>query len=57
VGAQGGGAADLRRIFAGSGDRVVVAVGRDVLAAGPDVHALRNRIIRHKTDTQAVLRA
>lgn len=57
VGAQGGGAADLARIFVGAGDRVIVAVGRDVLAVGPDVAALRDRIIRYKADTHPVLRA
>jgi orotidine-5'-phosphate decarboxylase len=40
LGAQGGSAADLRRLF-GTGRAVVPTVSRDVLAAGPDVAALR----------------
>ena len=40
LGAQGGSVANLRRLF-GSGSAVVPTVSRDVLAAGPDVAALR----------------
>jgi orotidine-5'-phosphate decarboxylase len=40
LGAQGGSVADLRRLF-GNGRAVVPTVSRDVLAAGPDVAALR----------------
>jgi orotidine-5'-phosphate decarboxylase len=40
LGAQGGSPADLRRLF-GTGRAVVPTVSRDVLAAGPDVAALR----------------
>jgi len=40
LGAQGGSVADLRRLF-GSDRAVVPTVSRDVLAAGPDVAALR----------------
>ena len=40
LGAQGGSVADLRRLF-GTGRAVVPSVSRDVLAAGPDVAALR----------------
>ncbi|HEY0126180.1 MAG TPA: orotidine-5'-phosphate decarboxylase [Blastococcus sp.] len=40
LGAQGGSVADLRRLF-GTGRVVVPTVSRDVLAAGPDVPALR----------------
>lgn len=57
LGAQGGGPADLARVFAGAGERVVAAVGRDLLTAGPAVAALRDRIHRYTTDTQAALRA
>ncbi|MGF1664165.1 MAG: orotidine-5'-phosphate decarboxylase [Kineosporiaceae bacterium] len=57
LGAQGGGAGDLARLFAGAGERVVVAVGRDVLAAGPGVSAMRDRILRHRSDTLPALRA
>ncbi|ADB75736.1 orotidine-5'-phosphate decarboxylase [Geodermatophilus obscurus] len=40
LGAQGGSAADLRRLF-GRGTAVVPTVSRDVLAAGPDPAGLR----------------
>jgi orotidine-5'-phosphate decarboxylase len=40
LGAQGGSAADLRRLF-GTGRAVVPTVSRDVLGAGPDPAALR----------------
>lgn len=45
-GAQGGGVDDVRRLFAGVLDRVVVSTSRDVLAAGPDVGALRASAVR-----------
>jgi len=40
-GAQGGTVEDVRRLFAGVLDRVIVSTSRGVLAAGPDVDALR----------------
>lgn len=40
-GAQGGTADDVRRLFAGVLDRVIVSTSRGVLAAGPDAEALR----------------
>jgi orotidine-5'-phosphate decarboxylase len=40
-GAQGGTVEDVRRLFAGVLDRVIVATSRGVLAAGPDADALR----------------
>lgn len=40
-GAQGGTVDDVRRLFAGVLDRVIVSTSRGVLAAGPDVSALR----------------
>jgi orotidine-5'-phosphate decarboxylase len=40
-GAQGGTVDDVRRLFAGVLDRVIVSTSRGVLAAGPDVGALR----------------
>ncbi|HUS22569.1 MAG TPA: orotidine-5'-phosphate decarboxylase [Aeromicrobium sp.] len=40
-GAQGGTSADVRRLFAGVLDRVIVSTSRGVLAAGPDADALR----------------
>jgi orotidine-5'-phosphate decarboxylase len=57
LGAQGGNAGDLARVFAGAGERVVVAVGRGVLAAGPGVPGMRDRILRYRSDTQPALRA
>jgi orotidine-5'-phosphate decarboxylase len=45
-GAQGGTIDDVRRLFAGVIDRVVVSTSRDVLAAGPDVGALRGSAVR-----------
>jgi len=47
VGAQGGTAADLRRVFAGALDAVLPSSSREVLAAGPDVAALRDAAARH----------
>jgi orotidine-5'-phosphate decarboxylase len=49
LGAQGGTAADVRRIFAGVLDTVVPTTSREVLAAGPDVDALRAKA-RQVTD-------
>jgi orotidine-5'-phosphate decarboxylase len=46
VGAQGGTADDVRRVF-GSGTRhVLPSVSREVLRAGPDRHALRDAVLR-----------
>jgi orotidine-5'-phosphate decarboxylase len=44
-GAQGGTVDDVRRLFAGVLDRVLVSTSRGVLAAGPDVDALRESAI------------
>ncbi len=44
-GAQGGTIDDVRRLFAGVLDRVIVATSRSVLAAGPDVDALRGSAV------------
>ena len=41
VGAQGGTAEDLRRVFGAALPRVLASSSREVLAAGPDVAALR----------------
>jgi orotidine-5'-phosphate decarboxylase len=49
LGAQGGSVADLRRLF-GTGRAVVPTVSRDVLAAGPDVAALRAAADRWTTE-------
>jgi len=40
-GTQGGTVEDVRRLFAGVMDRVLVSTSRGVLAAGPEVDALR----------------
>lgn len=40
-GAQGGTVEDVQRLFAGVLDRVLISTSRGVLAAGPDVEALR----------------
>lgn len=45
-GAQGGSVDDVRRLFVGVLDRVVVSTSREVLAAGPDVGALRASAVR-----------
>lgn len=46
LGAQGGTAGDLRRIFAGSLGAVLPSSSREVLGAGPDVQALRDAASR-----------
>jgi orotidine-5'-phosphate decarboxylase len=45
-GAQGGTIDDVRRLFAGVLDRVIVSTSRGVLAHGPDVEALRESATR-----------
>jgi len=55
VGAQGGTAADVGRIFAGFAGRVVPAVSRDVLGAGPDGAALRAAARRWRDELAAAL--
>jgi orotidine-5'-phosphate decarboxylase len=45
-GAQGGTIDDVRRLFAGVLDRVIVSTSRGVLAQGPDVAALRESATR-----------
>jgi orotidine-5'-phosphate decarboxylase len=46
IGAQGGTPADVRRIFGTGLANVVPSVSREVLRAGPDVHALRDAVAR-----------
>lgn len=46
VGAQGGTPADVRRIFGAEASRVLPSSSREVLAAGPDVTALREAAVR-----------
>jgi orotidine-5'-phosphate decarboxylase len=56
IGAQGGTAEDVRRLFAGALPAVVPSVSRDVLKHGPDVAALRDAVTR-QVETFAFLRA
>jgi orotidine-5'-phosphate decarboxylase len=46
VGAQGGTLDDVRRIFGAAARNVLPSTSRDVLQAGPDVAALRERVRR-----------
>lgn len=46
VGAQGGTAEDLRRVFGAALPNVLASTSREVLSAGPDVSALRERARR-----------
>jgi len=46
VGAQGGTAQDLRRVFGAALPNVLASTSREVLAAGPDVAALRAAALR-----------
>jgi len=55
VGAQGGTAEDVRRVFGSAARHVVPSVSREVLRAGPDLHALRDAVQR-LTDEFAFLR-
>jgi orotidine-5'-phosphate decarboxylase len=55
VGAQGGTAEDVRRVFGGATRHVLPSVSREVLRAGPDLHALRDAVQR-LTDEFAFLR-
>lgn len=55
LGAQGGQASDLKRIFAGCGRTVLPSVSREILNAGPDPRALRDAAIRAAGDYRAAL--
>ena len=50
VGAQGGTADDVRRIFGAAAGNVLPSTSRDVLRAGPDVAALRDATRRTQDD-------
>ncbi|GAB3445406.1 orotidine-5'-phosphate decarboxylase [Phycicoccus ginsengisoli] len=54
VGAQGGTGEDLRRVFGDALPDVLPASSREVLSAGPDVAALRDRV-RSTSETMASL--
>ncbi|MDT0215318.1 orotidine-5'-phosphate decarboxylase [Rothia sp. ARF10] len=55
VGAQGGTAEDLRRVFGDALPNVLPASSREVLGAGPDVAALRDRAARTSEAMGALL--
>lgn len=57
IGAQGGTAADVRRIFAGALDLVVPSSSRELLAAGPSPAALSDAVRRTSEDFRAVVSA
>jgi orotidine-5'-phosphate decarboxylase len=46
VGAQGGTAEDVRRVFGGATRHVVPSVSREVLRNGPELHTLRDAVLR-----------
>ena len=56
VGAQGGTSEDLRRVFGDGLSNVLPASSREVLSAGPDVGALRDRAVRTSESLAALLR-
>lgn len=55
VGAQGASPADVARLFAEVTDRVLPAISRGVLAAGPDPAALRAAALRHRDELAGAL--
>jgi orotidine-5'-phosphate decarboxylase len=55
VGAQGGKAADLRRVFGDDLSRVVPSVSREILGAGPTVEGLRAAMQRELDECRAVV--
>jgi orotidine-5'-phosphate decarboxylase len=56
VGAQGGTAEDLRRVFGDALPNVLAASSREVLGAGPDARTLRDKALRTSEELAAVLR-
>jgi orotidine 5'-phosphate decarboxylase subfamily 2 len=54
-GAQGGGPADIRRLFSGVERLVLPSTSRDVLGAGPGATALRSAVERARDELAAVL--
>jgi orotidine-5'-phosphate decarboxylase len=56
VGAQGGTSDDLRRVFGDALPNVLPASSREVLSAGPDVAALRDRAVQTSASLAALLR-
>lgn len=55
LGAQGGQAADLKRIFAGCGRNVLPSVSREILGAGPDPQRLAEAARRAAEDYRVAL--
>ena len=55
IGAQGGTADDLRRVFGAALPHVLATSSREVLAAGPDVAALRTRAVQTAQGLREVL--
>lgn len=55
IGAQGGTAADVRRIFAGALDLVVPSSSRELLSQGPSTTALADAVRRTADDFRAVV--
>ena len=56
VGAKGGTADDVRRVFGSATRHVLPSVSREVLRAGPDLHGMRDAVLR-LIDEFAFLRA
>jgi len=56
VGAQGGTAEDLRRVFGDALPNVLAASSREVLGAGPAARTLRDKALRTTEELAAVLR-
>jgi orotidine-5'-phosphate decarboxylase len=55
VGAQGGTSEDLRRVFGDALPNVLPASSREVLSAGPDIGALRDRAVRTSASLAGLL--
>jgi orotidine-5'-phosphate decarboxylase len=56
VGAQGGSADDVRRIFGSALRNVLPSSSREILSAGPDVRALRDAALRANDDFRGLVR-
>ncbi|MGQ0845035.1 MAG: orotidine-5'-phosphate decarboxylase [Sporichthyaceae bacterium] len=55
LGAQGGGAGDLKRIFGGCGRHVLPSVSREILGAGPEPARLAEAAVRAAADYRVAL--
>lgn len=56
IGAQGGTADDLRRVFGAALPNVLATSSREILAAGPDAGALREQALRAAQSLREILR-